>query len=44
MVAFIVRDREVIIPNEDQELKKGDRVIVIAKASDGISQLEDIIG
>ena len=44
MVAFIVRDREVIIPNEDQELKKGDRVIVIAKASDGVSQLEDIIG
>ena len=43
LLAFIVRGKEVLIPDNDKEFMKGDRVIVIAKASAGISQLNDII-
>ena len=43
VIAYIVRNKEVIIPDGEQEFHKGDKVIVIAKAREGISQLEDII-
>lgn len=45
LIAFIVRGKEVkevIVPDDNQEIHKGDRVIVIAKASEGIGKLEDI--
>lgn len=43
IIAFIVRGKEEIVVNDDTELKKGDKVIVIAKASAEVGQLDDVI-
>lgn len=42
LIGFIVRGKEVIIPNNDTVFMKGDSVIIVAKADMGISQVGDI--
>lgn len=42
LVGFIVRGKEIIVPDEKISFKSGDKVIIIAKASVGISKVADI--
>ena len=42
LVGFIVRGKEIIVPDEKTSFKSGDKVIIIAKASVGISKVADI--
>lgn len=42
LIGFIVRGKEVIIPNNDTVFMKGDSVIIVAKADMGISQVGDV--
>lgn len=43
VIAFIIRKREVIIPNGDTTLEKGDRVIVVASADKNIGNITEIV-
>lgn len=42
LIAFVVRDKEIIVPDSNTVLKKGDRTIIIATAEVGVSKVEDI--
>lgn len=42
LIGFIVRGKDVIIPDKETVFMKGDSVIVVAKADIGISQVGDI--
>ncbi|MBR3324552.1 MAG: Trk system potassium transporter TrkA [Clostridia bacterium] len=42
LIASVVRGKEVIMANENIELKTGDKVIVISKVKNEISELEDV--
>lgn len=42
LIGFIVRGKDIIVPDKDTMFIKGDRVIIIAKANMGISQVGDI--
>lgn len=43
VIAFTIRDNEVIMPNGDTTIEKDDRVIIIAPVSKNVSKLEDIL-
>lgn len=43
IIAFLIRDNEVVMPNGDTTIEKEDRVIVIAPVSKNISKLEEIL-
>lgn len=42
LIGFVVRGKEIIVPDNDTIFMKDDRLIVIAKANAGISMVEDI--
>lgn len=43
VVAFVIRDNKVIIPNGTTTFEKGDRVIIISSAEKNLSKLDEII-
>lgn len=43
VIAFLVRNNEIIIPNGDTKIEKNDRVILVANATQNIAKLEEII-
>lgn len=42
LVGFIVRGKDIIVPDKNTTFEKGDKVIIIAKANVGISKVGDI--
>jgi len=43
VVAFLLRNNEIIIPNGETKIERNDRVIVVANATQNIAKLEEII-
>lgn len=43
VVAFIVRNNEIIIPNGETKLERNDSVIIVAESTQNIAKLEEII-
>lgn len=43
VIAFLVRNNEIIIPNGETKLERNDRVIIVASAIQNIAKLEEII-
>lgn len=42
LIGFIVRGKDVVIPNDDTVFMEGDSVIIVAKADMGISEVGDV--
>ena len=43
VVAFLVRNNEIIIPNGETKLERNDSVIIVAESTQNIAKLEEII-
>ena len=43
VVAFLIRNNEVLIPNGETKLEKNDSIIVITSANQNMAKLEEMI-